>query len=294
MSAATTRPSPPLLRAEGRSARPSAAGRARYTPRLCSAGRGDGGHISHVQREWLCQWLALEVHSGKLYKTLKMPIFGDYGKLDCVLVALNGAFGGVYLTRADLVDIQPLYATGGLSIDPREDQTLRDLIAKKTPFTIETRTELRNNFKVFLPTTGIYVACAELTLYDGSVDYHAIYIDCERDVVHNRSDNPDSAPWHGSSANASLGVEGTVQEPHRGVVSVPMQVQPPRSPAVRPKLDQRLCSSSCTSAPLLSNTFALFAPSYSRIPSRSESRPLIITARLSCGVGAGRCGAICE
>jgi hypothetical protein len=58
-----------------------------------------------------------------------IDIFGDYGKLDCVLVALNGAFGGVYLTRADLVDIQPLFATGGLSIDPREDQTLRDLIA---------------------------------------------------------------------------------------------------------------------------------------------------------------------
>lgn len=54
-----------------------------------------------------------------------IDVFGDYGKLDCVLVALNGAFGGVYLTRADLVEIQPLFATGGLSIDPREDQTLQ-------------------------------------------------------------------------------------------------------------------------------------------------------------------------
>ena len=113
-----------------------------------------------------------------------IDVFGDYGKLDCVLVALNGAFGGIYLTRKDLAEIQPRFASGGLSIDPRVDQTLRDVIAKQTPFTIETRKKLRNSFKVFLETTGIYVACAELTLCDGSVDYHAIYIDCERDVVH--------------------------------------------------------------------------------------------------------------
>ena len=46
--------------------------------------------------------------------------------------------------------------------------------------------------------------------------------------------------------------------------------------------------SSCTSAPSESNTFDLFAPSYSRMPSRSDSSPLITTARLSWGVGAGR------
>ena len=41
----------------------------------------------------------------------------------------------------------------------------------------------------------------------------------------------------------------------------------------------------------LSNTLALFAPSYSRMPPRSDSSPLMTTARLSCGVGASRCGA---
>ena len=66
-----------------------------------------------------------------------IDVRGDYGKLDCVLVALNGAFGAVYLTRADLVAIQPLFATGGLSLDPSIDQQVRDIVGSRTPFTVE-------------------------------------------------------------------------------------------------------------------------------------------------------------
>jgi hypothetical protein len=109
-----------------------------------------------------------------------IDVTGVYGRDDCVLVALNGAFGAVHLTRADLAAFQPLFTTGGLSL---KDKQLREVV-DRSPFRVEYRKKLSNSYEVFLKTSGIYVACAKLICADGSEQYHAIYIDCERDVVH--------------------------------------------------------------------------------------------------------------
>ena len=84
------------------------------------------------------------------------------------------------LTRVQLTAIQPLFASGGLSL---YDDRLRDIV-NKTPFKMERRTKLFNSYKVFLETSGIYVVATKLICADGTEQLHAIYLDCERDVVH--------------------------------------------------------------------------------------------------------------
>lgn len=69
---------------------------------------------------------------------------------------------------------------GGLSL---YDDQLRDIV-NKTAFVLQRRTKLTGSYKVFLETTGIYVVATKLICADGSEQLHAIYLDCERDVVH--------------------------------------------------------------------------------------------------------------
>jgi hypothetical protein len=109
-----------------------------------------------------------------------VDVLGDYGRDDCVLVAINGACGYTVLTREQLAAIQPLFASGGLSL---YDDCLRDIV-NKTAFKMERRTKLFNSYKVFLETSGIYVVATKLICADGTEQLHAIYLDCERDVVH--------------------------------------------------------------------------------------------------------------
>ena len=109
-----------------------------------------------------------------------VDVLGDYGRDDCVLVAINGACGYTVLTREQLTAIQSLFASGGLSL---YDDRLRDIV-NKTPFKMERRTKLFNSYKVFLETSGIYVVATKLICADGTEQLHAIYLDCERDVVH--------------------------------------------------------------------------------------------------------------
>ena len=45
-------------------------------------------------------------------------------------------------------------------------------------------TKLSGSYKVFLETSGIYVVATKLICADGTEQLHAIYLDCERDVVH--------------------------------------------------------------------------------------------------------------
>ena len=54
-----------------------------------------------------------------------MDVTGNYGREDCVLVAINGACGYTLLTRDQLAVIQPLFASGGLSL---YDERLRDIV----------------------------------------------------------------------------------------------------------------------------------------------------------------------
>ena len=77
-----------------------------------------------------------------------VDVTGLYGREDCVLVAINGACGYIVLTRDDLSAIQPLFASGGLSL---YDDRLRDIV-NKTPFKMERRKKLSGNYKVFLET----------------------------------------------------------------------------------------------------------------------------------------------
>ena len=109
-----------------------------------------------------------------------VDVTGDYGREDCVIVAINGACGYPLLTRDQLTTIQPLFASGGLSL---YDDRLRDIV-NKTPFTMERRKKLSGSYKVFLKTTGIYVVATKLICADGTEQLHAIYLDCERDIVH--------------------------------------------------------------------------------------------------------------
>ena len=109
-----------------------------------------------------------------------VDVTGLYGREDCVLVAINGACGYIVLTRDDLSAIQPLFASGGLSL---YDDRLRDIV-NKTPFKMERRKKLSGNYKVFLETSGIYVVATKLICADGTEQFHAIYLDCERDIAH--------------------------------------------------------------------------------------------------------------
>eukprot|EP01044_Picomonas_judraskeda_P022160 COSAG03_NODE_5431_length_1251_cov_1.647569_2_plen_161_part_00 len=102
------------------------------------------------------------------------------GRDDCVLVAINGACGYIVLTREQLTAIQPLFKSGGLSL---YDDRLRDIV-NKTPFKMERRKKLFGSYKVFLETSGIYVVATKLICADGTEQLHAIYLDCERDIVH--------------------------------------------------------------------------------------------------------------
>jgi hypothetical protein len=72
-----------------------------------------------------------------------------------------------------------VFITGGLSL---YDDQLRDIV-NKTAFVLQRRTKLTGSYKVFLETTGIYVVATKLICADGSEQLHAIYLDCERDVV---------------------------------------------------------------------------------------------------------------
>jgi hypothetical protein len=118
----------------------------------------------------------------------------DYGTEDCVLVAVNGAFGAQWIQRADLAADQPRWEFGGLSL---ADQQLQNYIKSKTPFVLEYRGRLSKKqspqcFEVLLEVAGIYVASVELTCKDGTKCRHAIYVDAERDIVHfGRNDKND-------------------------------------------------------------------------------------------------------
>ena len=109
-----------------------------------------------------------------------VDVTGLYGREDCVLVAINGACGYPLLTRDDLSAIEPLFKSGGLSL---YDDRLRDIV-NKTPFTMQRRKKLSGNYQVFVETSGIYVVATKLICADGTEQLHAIYVDCERDIVH--------------------------------------------------------------------------------------------------------------
>ena len=101
-----------------------------------------------------------------------------YGREDCVLVAMNGAFGDVYLTRGWLSVYDKRLRQGPIDL-----QAVCHVVNRcKTPFVLNCIRALAN-YDVFLRTTGIYVAVVQLTLADGDVYLHAIYIDGNRGVV---------------------------------------------------------------------------------------------------------------
>ena len=49
---------------------------------------------------------------------------------------------------------------------------------------MERHKKLSSTYKVFIKTTGIYVVATKLICADGTEQLHAIYLDCERYIVH--------------------------------------------------------------------------------------------------------------
>jgi hypothetical protein len=103
-----------------------------------------------------------------------------HGRDNCVLVAMNGAFGGVYLDRGKLSQFDDSLQQGPIDL-----QAVCEVVNMcKTPFVLEYSTALsKGGYDIFLRTTGIYVAVLGLTLADGTINFHAVYIDGYRDVV---------------------------------------------------------------------------------------------------------------
>jgi hypothetical protein len=66
------------------------------------------------------------------------------------------------LKELPLVNVVPwtlALVASRISLNPAVDLTLRDVVARKTPFTIEHREQLSGGFGVILETEGIYIAC---------------------------------------------------------------------------------------------------------------------------------------
>ena len=103
------------------------------------------------------------------------------GHDNCVLVAINGAFGDVYLDRDMLSQFDDSLQQGPIDL-----QAACEVVNRcKTPFVLEYSTALsQGGYDVFLRKAGIYVAVLELTLADGTTNFHAVYIDGNRDIVH--------------------------------------------------------------------------------------------------------------
>jgi len=117
-------------------------------------------------------------------------VTADYGPRDCVIVAFNNAFGGVFLLRdigmmfdvmpMSIADIDSRFAGGDLCID----QLLPFINNKKcTPFVVTKDNDLSGKFDVFLKSRGIYVIALVLVDTDGNIDSHAVTLDCERNYV---------------------------------------------------------------------------------------------------------------
>jgi hypothetical protein len=103
-----------------------------------------------------------------------------YGRDNCVLVAANGAFGGVYLDRGKLSQFDDSLHQGPIAL-PAVCEVINRC---KTPFVLEYSTALsKGGYDIFLRTAGIYVAVLQLTLADGTINFHAICVDGYRDVV---------------------------------------------------------------------------------------------------------------
>jgi hypothetical protein len=110
-----------------------------------------------------------------------VDVHGSYGPDDCTIVAINGAVGHAFLSRALLVEQDPLYAEGGIVL---WDEQLRAIINSKSPYDLQPRVGLANSYAVFAKTQGIFLVATELHLRDGTMTLHTIYVDMWRRVVH--------------------------------------------------------------------------------------------------------------
>jgi hypothetical protein len=110
-----------------------------------------------------------------------VDVHGSYGPDDCTIVAINGAVGHAFLSRALLVEHDPLYAEGGIVL---WDEQLRAIINSKSPYDLQPRVGLANSYAVFAKTQGIFLVATELHLRDGTMTLHTIYVDMWRRVVH--------------------------------------------------------------------------------------------------------------
>ena len=121
-----------------------------------------------------------------------VEVTADYGPRDCVIVAFNNAYGGVFLLRntvayttssimpLSIANIESRFAEGDLCIDK-----LLPIInnKKRTPFVVTKDNDLSGKFDVFLKPVGIYVIALVLVDTDGNIDSHAVTLDCERNYV---------------------------------------------------------------------------------------------------------------
>ena len=122
----------------------------------------------------------------------EVEVTADYGARDCLPVAFNNAFGGVFLLRntkiyttssikpLSIVDIDDRFAEGDLCV-----KKLLPIInnKKRTPFVVTKDNGLSGTFDVFLKPRGIYVIALVLVDTAGRVNSHAVTLDCERNYV---------------------------------------------------------------------------------------------------------------
>ena len=121
-----------------------------------------------------------------------VEVTADYGPRDCVIVAFNNAYGGVFLLRNTVAyttsSIMPLSIAGIESRFAEGDLCIDKLLPiinnkKRTPFVVTKDNDLSGKFDVFLKPRGIYVIALVLVDTDGNIDSHAVTLDCERNYV---------------------------------------------------------------------------------------------------------------
>ena len=97
---------------------------------------------------------------------------------DCLLIALNNACGGMYLTRRQMAEIDSRFAKGHISLN-----AIAGVGDQHTPFNLQLQRGLQRSFEVFTVAEGIYIVTLALTRSDGAVFTHAIAVDRNRNVI---------------------------------------------------------------------------------------------------------------
>jgi hypothetical protein len=110
---------------------------------------------------------------------------------DCLIIAVNNACGGIYLSRDMMAKDDSRYIDGHISL-----KAIAGQVGKHTPFSLQLTRGMEQTFDVFTATEGVYVVALVLVRGDGVAFTHAIAVDRDRNVINfGLNDDGDEQIW---------------------------------------------------------------------------------------------------